>query len=108
MTTCAAGYRYSNSRGPGVGVEALEKDPPLYHFDVEGDDWAALIADPEQFLARLGLGPDQGIAPAGAVQLSIGARTWTGEGWQGSTYTNSLQPRGCCYVSDDAVYCHRH
>lgn len=44
----------------GKGIKGMEHDPPLYHFDVNPDEWESLIADPAGFLRKLGLGEEHG------------------------------------------------
>ncbi|MHA3703665.1 hypothetical protein ACXR2U_15925 [Jatrophihabitans sp. YIM 134969] len=97
----------------GPGVPGLEQDPPLYHFDVDAKDAAALHADPHGFLARLGLGPEQGIAPARNVRVTWTSRFWTSAGWKEreelpEAIRNDGGVSGCCYGSDDEIICHPH
>jgi hypothetical protein len=37
----------------------MEDDIPLYHFDVSPEEMRELIADPDGFVVRLGLRPDE-------------------------------------------------
>jgi hypothetical protein len=101
----------------GPGVEGLETDPPLYHFDIDFDQVWRLIADPVGFLAELDLGPEQGIAPEGNVNvITTFAHEWTDHAWRRSGSDEGDQTheagsttlRGCCYTSDDSLVCHKH
>jgi hypothetical protein len=109
----------------GPGVPGMEYEAPLYHFDVPATRMQELEADPVAFLARLGLGPDQGVAPRGSMTVQVTSPdewAWNGRNWvypepaaeltvvppDGGTDGGS-SGHGCCYTSGpDRMTCHWH
>ncbi len=67
----------------GPGATQLQGDPPVFHFDLTSEQLPVLLADPVAFLARLGLGPNEGVAVGGevAVRFSEPRWIWNGERW---------------------------
>lgn len=67
----------------GPGAPQLQGDPPVFHFDLTSEQLSVLLADPVAFLARLGLGPNEGVAVGGevAVRLSEPRWIWNGDRW---------------------------
>jgi hypothetical protein len=107
----------------GPGVRGLEYDPPVFHFDLPTERIAELLSEPVAFLARLGLGPEQGVAPAGAmtVRLTSPKWAWNGRNWilrESVAADNAGAPNAgdagtvsssCCYISGpDEMTCHTH
>jgi hypothetical protein len=96
----------------GPGIEGLETDPPLYHFDVEPDDLGALVEDPAGFLAAMGLTAEKGVATTGRIDVTLNRfndRWIPGRGWVLGKDLDKLAPaKGCCYLSDEKVVCHPH
>lgn len=91
----------------------METDPPLFHFDIDAAQLHELISDPQSFLRKIGLGPEQGIAHNGNVSVITNfAQQWTSNGWKALNVDN--EPRmmptkpSCCYVSGDTCSCHVH
>lgn len=112
MTTSDTG-KVATQQLAGPGVDGLDQDPPLFHFDIDSDQIEDLLNDPQGFLTRIGLGPDQGIAPNGRVNVITNFnQQWTGRAWRkrdvGAEARPRRAPKGCCYVSDDSVICHVH
>jgi hypothetical protein len=101
----------------GPGVPGLDHDPPVYHFDLATEMMPDLMADPVEFLRRIGLGPEQGVAPKGAmaVRLTDAEWLWDGTRWisredQPQKADNAGVPStSCCYISGPAeMTCHTH
>ena len=99
----------------GPGVPGLEHDSPVFHFDLGMDLMPELMGNPVEFLKRLGLGPEQGVAPKGSmdVRLTDNEWTWTGRQWvanedlaladDGGVPGDAGAPRSsCCYISGPA------
>ncbi len=67
----------------GPGAPQLQGDPPVFHFDLTSEQLQVFLADPVAFLARLGLGPNEGVAVGGEVALRFSEPRWlwNGERW---------------------------
>ncbi|MFE4479332.1 MULTISPECIES: hypothetical protein [Streptomycetaceae] len=93
----------------GPGVLGREQDPPLFHFDVPAEDVGALVADTLGYLQQLGIGPEQGIAPDGAMTLVLAdaRRAWNGKEWIEQTAAAEGGTK-CCYTSGSQSICHPH
>ena len=93
----------------GPGVRGAATDTPLFHLDVDRDQLTDLVADPVTYLAKAGLGEAQGIAPGGAMSVSLGRGDlrWTPDGWQEATDTEPTS-EWCCFVVGDQTICHNH
>ncbi len=67
----------------GPGAPQLQGDPPVFHFDLTREQLQVFLADPVAFLARLGLGPNEGVAVGGEVALRFSEPRWiwNGEKW---------------------------
>lgn len=93
----------------GPGIEGLEHDPPVYHFDLEQPMMEQLLANPVEFLAGIGLGPEQGVALGGTMEVRLTGDQWAwegnrwltreevGDGGVGDGGTPSTS--SCCYIS---------
>ncbi|MDQ4092810.1 MAG: hypothetical protein M3143_05220 [Actinomycetota bacterium] len=100
----------------GPGVEGLEHDPPVFHFDVKTDLMPELLADPVEFLKQLGLGPEQGVAPKGLMTVRLTGAEWIWNGRQWVATEDQTLASGdagvsssCCYISGPAeMTCHTH
>jgi hypothetical protein len=109
----------------GPGVPGMEYEAPVFHFDVPATRMQELEADPVAFLARLGLGPDQGVAPRGRMTVEVISPdewAWNGRNWvypePVAAELTVLPPDGgtdagsshsCCYTSGpDRMTCHVH
>lgn len=120
MTTYDDGLAHIKvTKVAGPGVPGLENDIPLYHFDVEMEDMRQLIADPDDFVARLGLRPDttrqypkmnllrggfafdatDGGAPDGGAPTTLP---------EGGLPDGGTPPHSCCYTTEEAMICHMH
>jgi hypothetical protein len=90
-------------------VRGAASDTPLYHIDVDREQLTELVADPVKYLAKAGLGAEQGIAPGGAMSVSLGRGDlrWTTDGWQ---QADDAEPttEWCCFVVGDQTICHNH
>jgi hypothetical protein len=93
----------------GPGVPGAEHDTPLYHVDISKKDADKLVADPIGVLERLGVGPEEGIAPDGTMSVTLGLpdQAWTGGGWT-DVDAPSATSTWCCYVVGDTTTCHQH
>jgi len=80
----------------GPGVPGLEDDPPSYHFDIDDKDFEQLITDPAAFLGTLGLGPAQGVAMDGVVNVQLPNMAWSDDGWQPLDETQTPKARHKC------------
>jgi hypothetical protein len=77
----------------GPGVPGMEDDIPLYHFDVSAEEMEELIADPDEFVVRLGLRPDKD-RDYGKVNLRFVGR-------DGGT-PDAGASHSCCYISGES------
>lgn len=93
----------------GPGVPGTETDTPLYHVDVDREQLSDLVADPVKFLARVGLGQKNGIAPGGAMSVNVARPDlrWTPAGWQ-QVAADEPTTQWCCHVVGDTTTCYQH
>ena len=89
----------------GAGVKGLEHCPPLSHVDFSEEEFAALLANPMATMKRLGIS-----AKGSSITLSRWNESYSVQtGWTAlSPATTQLRPKGCCYVTDEGMICHRH
>lgn len=80
----------------GPGVQTMERDTPLYHFDIDKRQLDKLLANPVDFCKRLGIGPDQQIARNGVMNVVM--------------VQGLIEPgtKWCCYTAGDTTTCHPH
>lgn len=89
----------------GPGIKGLEHCPPLTHFDLSEDDFAALLENPEAVMKRFGIK-----SKASSITLLRWDETYSPvKGWEkvGSDQ-RPKRPRACCYATDEGMVCHRH
>jgi hypothetical protein len=93
----------------GPGIRGAETDTPLYHIDVDREQLTQLVSDPVEYLAKVGLGKAQGIAPAGAMSVNLSRldQRWTPDGWVQAA-DDEPTTQWCCYVVGDTTTCHQH
>ena len=85
----------------GPGVPGMEDDIPLYHFDVSPEEMKELIADPDGFIVRLGLRPDED-HEYGKVNLRLA-------GPISDAPDGRMTSHSCCYISGESeMTCHTH
>jgi hypothetical protein len=85
----------------GPGVPGMEDDIPLYHFDVSPEEMKELIADPDGFVVRLGLRPDED-HEYGKVNLRLA-------GPSSDAPDGRMTSHSCCYISGESeMTCHTH
>ncbi|GAA4033513.1 hypothetical protein GCM10023063_16500 [Arthrobacter methylotrophus] len=88
----------------GPGVEGMEDDPVIYHFDVMHENISDFILDPASFLSLLGIAPE-GPNPV-HVTFSPGKQ---GEGSGLENLKRNPGPKWCCTShGDGGVSCHRN
>jgi hypothetical protein len=84
----------------GPRVTGLEGDIPLYHVDIDKKDLDRLLADPVEFFKQMGVGPKQGIAPNGIMNVVLGDR--------GPSAGKLAKTTWCAYVVGDTTVVHAH
>jgi hypothetical protein len=90
----------------GPGVSGMEDDIPLYHFDVSPEEMQELIADPDGFVVRLGLRPDED-HEYGKVNLRLAGPS--SDDPDGGTPPDGGTSHSCCYISGESeMTCHTH
>ena len=112
MTEGSASSSIEVKQMAGPGVPGMEHEAPLYHIDVELDDVVELVSDPVGFMKSIGLGPPQGVAPAGAMNVHFSSSNWTwyAGAWRFSEDAKAAAPnagvpmRACCWIHDDEMW----
>jgi hypothetical protein len=90
----------------GPGVPGMEDDIPLYHFDVSPEEMKELIADPDEFVVRLGLRPATD-REYGKVNLRLAGRD--SDDPDGGAPPDGGTSHSCCYISGESeMTCHTH
>jgi hypothetical protein len=89
----------------GHGVKGLEHCPTLFHIDLSEDEFEALLANPAETMKRLAIS-----CSASNITLSRWNESYSPEKGRVtlSAAVAQLRPRACCYVTDEAMICHRH
>ena len=98
MTAGNVAPKLSQLAGPGV--PGMEKDLPLYHVDVDNENLHKLLADPVDFFERLGVGPEQGIAPQGVMNVVHSAEK--------ADPAAKKKIKWCAYAVGDTAVVHSH
>jgi hypothetical protein len=102
----------------GLGVPGAENDPPLFHFDLTGEELQELLADPARFVEeRLDYDQRQRAArPSGRQpKILISDLAWDGSGWGiFRPHTDPAEPHpvplppSCVYDVADEMHIHTH
>jgi hypothetical protein len=86
----------------GRGVEGMEEESPLYHFDLSMEELNELITNPEGFLGNLGVP----VSAARTILLSRWNEAYSpSDGWQASVDSATDNPRACCTTGDGGMTC---
>jgi hypothetical protein len=95
----------------GPDVSGMEPDTPMFHVDIDGADIDSLRTDPVGFFKRLGVGPEQGVAPDGVISVTLSRpnQAWTENGWVDLDVDGAKKKiKWCTYVVGDTAIIHNH
>jgi hypothetical protein len=98
----------------GKGVEGLEHCPPVYHFDLSGEEFQRLLKNPKEVLASMGkealASVDLDLESPVSVRLGAWSQAYSEtEGWhEADPEPQTMWTPVCCYASADQVVCHKH
>ena len=92
----------------GGSIPGLEHCPPLFHFDLSEEEFLQFVSNPEPTLKKLGHAWN-----GGTITLARWGESFSEKkGWARISQADPSQrpktPRGCCYVTDGGMICHRH